>query len=330
MANEISISVSKRSLTCNVNTTLVGGSANSIECVFSFDEEWDGLTKSAIFQTASESGETVETIPILLQNDRCMMPPEAASSGEYVKIGAVGTRDGNVIVPTSFCQVFFEEGCYTGDVVPTMDVYLQMLSVFGEGMSQLENTAEVVRVYAEEAAKNLPIIQKDTQTASAKAEEAATSAANAKTSEINAKESEDSSSQNLADFLAMLGTDVATLVGGKIPMSQIPATATQEIYVVSSESELTGLTAQRGDLAELMETLDGEQTITKTWQCLGDADQRENWVVWGTSYAVQAGASKLADNAVNASMINNHRLVEMTPEEFQSAVKDPDTYYLVG
>lgn len=320
MANEISISVNKRSLTCNVNTTLVGGSANSIECVFSFDEEWDGLTKSAIFQTACESGETVETIPVLLQDDHCMLPPEAASSGDYVKISAVGTRNGNVIIPTAFCQVFFEEGCYTGDVVPTMDVYLQMLSAFGEGMSQLEDTEEAVREYAEEAAKNLPLIQKDAQTASAKAEEAAESAANAKASEINAKESEDSSNQNLSDFLAMLGTDVATLVGGKIPAEQIPAIATTEVYTVATEEEMGTLVAQNGDIC--IRTDENKSYIYKD----------TGWVYLAspTDYASSAGHADTADNAVNASMINNHRLVEMTPEEFETAVKDPDTYYLVG
>ena len=320
MANEISISVKRRSVTCSVNTTLVGGSANSIECVFSFDDEWDGLTKSAIFQTASENGKTVETIPVLLQNDRCMLPPEAASSGEYVKISAVGTRDGNVIVPTAFCQVFFEEGCYTGEVAPTMDVYLQMLSTFGEGMSQLEDTEEAVRVYAEEAEKNLPLIQKSAQTAFDKAEEASESAANAKTSEINAKESEDSSSQNLSDFLAMLGTDVATLVGGKIPAEQIPAIATTEVYTAATAGEMTALVAQNGDIC--IRTDENKSYIYKD----------TGWVYLAspTDYASNAGHADTADNAVNASMINNHRMVEMTAEEFQSAVKDPDTYYLVG
>jgi len=123
--------------------------------------------------------------------------------------------------------------------------------------------------------------------------------------------------------------DIILATGGKLPLSAIPATATQEIYTVTSEDELTSLIAQRGDLAELIEIVDGEQTITKTWQCLGDASVRENWVVWGTSYAVQAGNATTADNALNANTINNHRLVEMTAEDFASAVKDADTYYLV-
>lgn len=135
--------------------------------------------------------------------------------------------------------------------------------------------------------------------------------------------------QAYSDFLNQLGVDIATLVGGKIPLSQIPATATQEIYTITSENELTSLTAQRGDLAELIEEIDGERTITKTWQCLGDSSNRNNWVVWGTSYAVSAGNATTANNAENANTINNHRLIEISAEDFETAVKDENTYYLV-
>lgn len=152
----------------------------------------------------------------------------------------------------------------------------------------------------------------------------------AERSAVSAEESKKIASQALADLLAMINSgDIVLATGGKLPLSAIPATATQEIYVVGSEDELTSLVAQRGDLAELVEDIDGERTITKTWQCLGDASVRENWVVWGTSYAVQSGNATTADNAVNANMINNHRLVEMTEEDFASAVKDENTYYLV-
>jgi len=156
------------------------------------------------------------------------------------------------------------------------------------------------------------------------------SAAAAAQSEENAAESEQVTTQAMADTLAMLGTDIPVMVDGKILIDNIPATATQEIYVVTSADELTSLNAQRGDLAELVEDIDGIPTITKTWQLLGnDPTVAANWVVWGASYAVQAGNATTANNAANAAMINNHRLVEMTESQFAVAVKDPDTYYLV-
>lgn len=144
----------------------------------------------------------------------------------------------------------------------------------------------------------------------------------------DAEQSKLVAAQALADLLAMMGTDIASLVGGKIPLSQIPATATQEIYTVASEDELTGLTAQRGDLAELIEEVNGEQTITKTWQCLGDPTILESWVVWGTSYAVQAGSATLADTAANSEMVNGHRVVHFDSiAELEAAVKIPGTLY---
>lgn len=158
---------------------------------------------------------------------------------------------------------------------------------------------------------------------------AKTSETNSKTSETSSKTSETKSSQALTDLLAMLGSDIPILVGGKIPVEQIPFAATTEIYRVSDESELTSLVAQRGDLAELIEVIDGESTVTKTWQLLGDSTNRSDWIVWGTSYAVQAGNATTAANATNASMINNHRLVIMTQSEYDNAVIDPDTLYFV-
>lgn len=144
------------------------------------------------------------------------------------------------------------------------------------------------------------------------------------------KENSERAEQALADLLRIVGSGVATLVDGKVPISQIPAAATQEIYEVSNEGELTALAAQRGDLAELIEEIDGVRTVTRTWQLLGeDVSVVTNWVVWGTSYAVRAGSAGCAGEAENASAINGHRIVQISASEWETAVKDPDTYYLI-
>ena len=166
-----------------------------------------------------------------------------------------------------------------------------------------------------------------------------TSENNSKTSETNSKNSETLSeadqltvTQTMQDFLAMLGEDVATLDGnGKIPISQIPATSTQEIYQISLESELINLIAQKGYLAEVVQTVDSVQTIVKTYQLLGTGNPAvlANWIVWGTSYAVQAGNATNATYANDSTMINGKRFVAMTQAQYDAAVKDPDTYYVV-
>ena len=144
------------------------------------------------------------------------------------------------------------------------------------------------------------------------------------------EETAEKAQQAYGDFLNQLGTDVATLVGGKIPMSQIPATATQEIYTVSDEADITKVAAQRGDLCEIITDMNGLPFVERTFQLLGDdSTVRSNWVEWGTSYAVSSGHSHISDVANNAAMINGHRLIEMSAEDFATAVKEADTYYLV-
>ena len=125
--------------------------------------------------------------------------------------------------------------------------------------------------------------------------------------------------QALSDLLAMLGTDIATLVGGKIPVEQIPSIATTEIYTAGSVEEMNALEVQTGDIC--IRTDENKSYIYKD----------TNWVYLAspTDYASRAGHADTAATAENAAMINNHRMVEMTAEEFAAAVKDPDTYYLV-
>lgn len=158
---------------------------------------------------------------------------------------------------------------------------------------------------------------------------AITKAAEALASAIAAAGSESTSKQVMTDLLAMMGVDLATLTGGKVPLSQLPATATLEIYEISSPDELISLVAQRGDRAELITTVDGERTTVKAWQLLGnDATVRDNWVVCGTSYAVQAGNATTATNAFNADAVNGHRMVRFASiAELDAAVKVSGTIY---
>lgn len=138
--------------------------------------------------------------------------------------------------------------------------------------------------------------------------------------------------QAMTDYLALLGKDVPVMVGGKIAVENIPATAIQDIYEIASVDQLVTLVAQRGDLGEIVETVNNERTVTKTYQLLGDGDPTNiaNWVVWGTSYAVQAGNASTATEAANANTINNHRVVTMTQAQYEGAALEADTIYLVG
>ena len=200
-----------------------------------------------------------------------------------------------------------------------------------DGMEkEVAEASDVVAELVRDAMASEQAAQNSAEDAQLAAEDSIRASQSAQSSEAGAADYAGISSQAYEDLLNMINSgDIVLAQNGKLPLSSIPATATQEIYVVESEDELTTLTAQRGDLAELVEEIDGVRTITKTWQCLGDATVLENWVVWGTSYAVQSGNAEHSNTSTNATMINGHRIVEMSEEEFNNAVKDEDTYYLV-
>ena len=321
---------------------VVENNVNTVTATYTFDTAWDGYTKTALFWT-----DTVSAIAVLLVDGACPFPHEVMATGEPVNFGVYGVTTGDggetLRINSSPLILRLEEGTYrasTAPIDPTPDVYEQIIAIMTEQAA--DSAAALAAQAAAEAARDISVTAKDNsiiaQGLSEDARDAAkrseTNAAGSATSALSsaegAEDSKDTAQHAMSDLLNMMGTDVATLVGGKIPMNQIPATATQEIHEITSADELTELTAQRGDLAEIVETLDGIRTITKTYQLLGDGDAAvlDNWVVWGTSYAVQAGNASTANNATDSTMINGHRLVFFdTVAEMEAAVKVDGTMY---
>lgn len=315
------------------------GSAGYYKCQFDFKtEDWDGLNKFAVFVIDKEP------YPAEIVGGACDIPVQSINSVGSTFVGVYGTNaDANALkrISTNFEYIKVSQGAYSVDNAPEppapdlWEVYFAKVQAeVAEATAQAETaTAKATEAtnQATAALTSANNAKASEQNAKISEENAKSSEANAKISETNAKDSEDKTEQAMTDTLAMLGTDICPLTDGKIPMKYIPATATTEIHEITSESELTGLSAQRGDLAELIETVNGERTITKTWQCLGNASVRDNWVVWGTSYAVQAGSATLASSAENATKINGHRIVVFdTLEEYNNAVKVEGTLYIVG
>lgn len=310
---------------------------------FRFSPEWDGFTKIAQFKQNSDN-----LINVDIEDNSCIVPTELGVGLVRLRVRGYPAGEESAVIATAnevvipFVQGF--EGGGTPAVPPTPDLYAKLLKTIGDSSESSKTYAENAKKSAEDAAESATQSQTAAKEAEVSAKAAAGSAGAAKRSEEASKESENSAgedatkaeeskqaaAQALSDLLKMLGSDICPLVQGTIPLKYIPATATTEIYEITSELQLTGLDAQRGDLAELIEVVNEERTVTKTWQLLGDdASVRANWVVWGTSYAVAAGYATTAGTAENATKINNHRMVEMTDEAFATAVKDPNTYYLV-
>lgn len=152
------------------------------------------------------------------------------------------------------------------------------------------------------------------------------SADKAKVSEDNAKDSEEDAELALSDLLAMLGTSVATLTGGKLTPSQIPDLSINDVFPVADTDEMLELTAQRGDVAIIVV----ENVVTDTYMLSADDPTvLSNWKKLGVSYVANAGHATTADNATDSEKINGKRIVGMTESQYASAVLDENTYYMV-
>lgn len=300
----------------------------------SVSEEWDGYTLTAVFNE----------VEMALTDNSCTVPWEAIANGKTsMTIGVYGYSGSDT--KTSTTVVYrLRTGTRTDNTPePTPSVYQQWIAEIKgyydgskENAETIENSVQDVESAKDEAlsqvqqaTEELTQAQTDIASSVTAAEQSAQAAA---ASEENAAESEDAAylsekkaAQALADLLAMLGTDIATLVDGKIPVSQIPAIAITETYVVASIEERDELIAQEGDVCIV--NIEGEQA-DESASYIYDGEQ---WKLLKspTDYASEAGYAATAGQAENANTINNHRLINMTAEQYETAVKDENTFYLV-
>ena len=90
----------------------------------------------------------------------------------------------------------------------------------------------------------------------------------------------------------------------KIPSVYIQQVDIKDYIQITNESELATITAQVGDVAVLVSTVDGETTVTKSWILLSITDNTRNWAVYGTSYASNAGNALFSQNSADSQKVN--------------------------
>ncbi len=279
--------VSNHNLTLVAPSSLYSGNSNYYTCRFNFmSDDWSQLTKFAVFTNDSKA------FSVPLENNQCIIPYDVLIENSPIFAGVYGTNhseENYTRISTGLVCIFVADGAYkeaSVPPVPTPDLwekYYEEVVRVGGFVDRAENASSEAGLYAD-----------------------------------SAKESENTAAQALSDLLAMLGTDIATLINGKIPVSQIPSIATTEIYSASSLEEMKKLSVQNGDIC-IRQDENKSYIFSDGWVYLASP----------TDYAAKSGYAETAKTAENANKINNHRLVEMTAQEFETAVKDENTYYLV-
>lgn len=97
----ITIYVQKTQARAELDTPLTNGSVG-LEVQFNFSPDWDGLSRTAVFETSEYYKETVE-----IENENTAIVPENVmlQSGVKLYIGVYGTdNEGNIVVPTVYAD----------------------------------------------------------------------------------------------------------------------------------------------------------------------------------------------------------------------------------
>ena len=116
----------KNQLTVRQREPVTSGSVNAYEVRFEFSEDWDGLTRTAVFKGGGE------TRSILLGEDgRCVIPWEVLQAPMTpLEAGVRGARGGEIVLPTGWaCLGMILRGAAVGEDAgpPTPDLWRQAL-----------------------------------------------------------------------------------------------------------------------------------------------------------------------------------------------------------
>jgi len=167
-------------VTVNTRRAVVGSkepittSSAGIQVQFTFSEDWDGLSRFAIFR----NGEDMNKIPVALPNSNLVTIPAQSCAEEYIDeplfVGVYGSDGvGTVIIPTVWASLgVLREGAVTTDIImpaePTPDMWAQILAIANEAAAiadeceeneELRITAEQLRANAETARANAEILR---------------------------------------------------------------------------------------------------------------------------------------------------------------------------
>lgn len=109
------------------SSELVSGSVNIYDAVFEFNSDWEGFTKTVVYQLNSNP----DPVEIVMTGDTCVVPPEAVEVNGILRIGVYGTN-GTQVMPTVWTNALLvKEGTTTGSVYiePTETTYEQVMEL---------------------------------------------------------------------------------------------------------------------------------------------------------------------------------------------------------
>lgn len=103
--NYIKMTVEGNKLRVIQDTNTTAGSANYDGCEFTFDEEWEGFAKTAVFSVNNSI-----YYRVTLDNNSCVIPATCLENEGILQIGVFGINDEDVIITTNSIAHYVNEG----------------------------------------------------------------------------------------------------------------------------------------------------------------------------------------------------------------------------
>lgn len=118
---------------CSPPELLTAGMAKAVTVEFVFSDDWDGLTKTAVFTNGRA---TIDVLPAKWDGDTVTVPPEIlAVAGRYARVGVYGTNASGVVLPTVWVSLGKVQSAVepSGDpsADPTLPVWAQLQEQIG-------------------------------------------------------------------------------------------------------------------------------------------------------------------------------------------------------
>lgn len=144
----LNLTVKNQRLTLAETPFMAKDTEGYIKCVFDFTtEDWNGTVKTAHFKNPK----TGEITTQLLENDSCMVPPEALTDRGNVYFSVTGEKEGYRIT-TGVVSIFNAETIYGGEPSdPTPSQYDQIIAAVAESVSAAENAESIAENIQQQA-----------------------------------------------------------------------------------------------------------------------------------------------------------------------------------
>lgn len=94
--NYIKLAVEGNRLKITEDSITTGGSMNYDRCEFTFDEGWEGFTKTAVF-----SNDGAENYRVAIENNTCIIPSPCIERAGILQIGVFGIGDDDIVITTN-------------------------------------------------------------------------------------------------------------------------------------------------------------------------------------------------------------------------------------